>query len=201
MTVARRCGAALFAVTAVAMGCAAPASAIVPPADGTYAYVQDGAPPAIWQVQTICIQANGTRAQPDYSDETIQTQGCTVVLRSFTPQAAQTREERLMTFASRARLSGGMWTFQISSSEGLACPDGSSAATTETFAFAAPDPQSPNPSVTGTRTSIHGAECGLQPGMVKAPFELNFTGPPGAPIVSRFPAQCDYLAGRPSICS
>jgi hypothetical protein len=201
MTVVRRLGFALFAAAVAALGWAAPAAAILPPADGNYTYAQEGAPTALWQLQTVCIQPNGTRAQQDYADQTIQTLGCTVTLRSFTPQAAMTRAERQFVFTGKAKLAGGMWTFQIASPEGLACPNGGTAPTTETFAFAPPDPNAPNPSVTGLRTTIHGAVCGLPPAMVKAPFALNYTAPLEPPVVSRFPAQCDYLVGRPSICS
>ena len=90
MTVVRRLGLAVSALAVAALGWAAPASAMLPPADGIYNYVQDGAPPALWELQTICIQPNGTRAQSDYTDETIQNLGCAVVLRSYTPQAAAT---------------------------------------------------------------------------------------------------------------
>ncbi len=201
MTVVRRLALVCSTLAVAAVGWAAPAAALLPPADGEYSYAQADAPPAVWKVQTVCIQPNGTRAQPDYTDQTIQTQGCTVTVGSNTPQAAVNREERQFTFTAKAKLTGNMWTFQITMPEGLACPDGGTAPSTETFAFAPPDPNAPNPSVTGLRTSVHGAACGLQPAMVKAPFALTFTGPLDPPVVSRFPAQCDYLVGRPSICS
>ncbi|MBI3215132.1 MAG: hypothetical protein HYZ38_14990 [Mycobacterium sp.] len=204
MTVARRLTTVLSGVT-LALGSAvlsaAPASAIVPPADGVYNYVQEGLPAVTWKVQSICIQANGTRAQPDYTDETIQTLGCTVTINSITPQAPMTRDERVMTFGVRANLTGGRWTFQRANDEGFLCPDGSTAPATETFAFDAPDPAAPNPNVSGTRTTIHGAVCGQQPGMVKAPFFLTYVGPPDPPVIDRFPDNCNYLGGRPSICS
>lgn len=201
MAVAHRLGSIALGVTLAALGPAAPASAIVPPADGYYTYTQDGAPSANWQVQSVCIQANGTRAQPDYTDETIQTQGCTVQVVSNTPQAAVTPAEKVFAFTARSRLTSNLWTFQITAPTGMQCPDGSTAPTTETFAFNPPDPASPNPSLAGTRTSIHGAVCGLAPGMVKAPFALTFTGPLSPPVDERFPNTCGYLVGRPSICS
>ena len=43
---------------------AAPAGAILPPVDGYYTFNQPGVPSANWELQSICIQPNGTRAQP-----------------------------------------------------------------------------------------------------------------------------------------
>jgi hypothetical protein len=200
MTVARRFGIVSSALAVAAVGWAAPASAILPPADGIYSYAEEGAPATLWQVQTVCIQPNGTRIPSDFTDETIQSEGCTVVLRSYTPQAPMTREEEQYSFAQRARLTNGMWTFQTVMPQGLACPDGSTAPTTDTFAFAPPDPNAPNPSVTGLHTRIQGAECGLEPAMAKTPFTLNFSAPLDPPV-GRYPAMCDYLVGRRSICS
>ena len=156
----RGLGAILFGVLVTAVGLAAPASAILAPGRRVL-HVPAGRPPqARWTMQSICIQPNGTRAQPDYTDETIQTLGCDVIMGSDTPSLL-TREEHLVNFAGRADLTGDLWTFQITQDEGLACPDGSTAPTTETYAFTAPDRAGPN--LTGTHTSIHGAVCGLQP--------------------------------------
>lgn len=195
----RGLGAILFGVLVTAVGLAAPASAILPPVDGYYTFQQDGLPQARWTMQSICIQPNGTRAQPDYTDETIQTLGCDVIVGSDTPRLL-TREEHLVNFAGRAKLTSDLWTFQITQDEGLACPDGSFAPTTDTYAFTAPDPNGP-PNLTGTHTSIHGAVCGLQPGMTKTPFTLTFTDVLNPAVISRYPALCNYLVGRPSICA
>ena len=195
----RGLGAILFGVLVTAVGLAAPASAILPPVDGYYTFQQDGLPRARWTMQSICIQPNGTRAQPDYTDETIKTLGCDVIVGSDTPSLL-TREEHLVNFAGRAKLTSDLWTFQITQDEGLACPDGSFAPTTDTYAFTAPDPNGP-PNLTGTHTSIHGAVCGLQPGMTKTPFTLTFTDVLNPAVISRYPALCNYLVGRPSICA
>lgn len=196
----RRLGVILLAMLLTAIGLAAPAAAILPPVDGYYTFHRDGLPEAKWQMQSICIQPNGTRAQADYTDETIQTLGCDVLLGSTTPSQL-TRDEKLVNFdGRRAKLTGGLWTFQVQQLEGVACPDGSFAPSTDTFAFTAPDPNGP-PNLTGTQTSIHGAVCGLQPAMTKAPFTLTFTDVLDPSVVARFPALCDYLVGRPSICA
>jgi hypothetical protein len=189
----RRFGAVAFAAAILAMASAAPAAAIVPPADGYYTFSQDGAPAATWQMQSICIQANGTRAQSDYSDETIQAEGCTVVLASSTQNQLTTINESY-NFNVRAVLTGGLWTFQLEAKEGMTCPDGSTAPTTEKYAF-------DSATYVGTHTSIHGAVCGGSAGMTKTPFTLGLTGGLQPPVVDRFPDHCDYLAGRPSICS
>jgi hypothetical protein len=144
-------------------------------------------------MQSICIQANGTRAQSDYSDETIQALGCGVILASSTPSTL-TREERMVNFNARAVLTGGLWTFKYDSSEGWLCPDGSAAASTETYAF-------DSATLVGTHTTVHGAVCGAPAGLVKVPFTLSFTGGLTPPVDNRFPDHCNYLAGRPSICS
>jgi hypothetical protein len=193
MTVPRRLGVTAFAVAVVAVAAAAPAAAIVPPADGTYTLNQDGAPPTKWVMQSVCIQANGTRAQPDYSDETIQSEGCTLILSSATgPQLAINNAP--YDFGVRAVLTGGLWTTQFDANQGMTCPDGSTAPTTEKYAF-------DSATMAGIHTTIHGAVCGGQAGMTKTPFSLSFDQGLQPPVVDRFPDHCDYLAGRPSICS
>jgi hypothetical protein len=143
----RRFSAIAFAAAVVAVASAAPAAAIVPPADGYYTFNQAGAPAATWQLQSVCIQANGTRAQSDYSDETIQAAGCDVIMASTAPSKL-TREDRLVNFNARAVLTGGLWTFQFDSSEGTLCPDGSTAASTEKYAFDSATYAAPTPAFT-----------------------------------------------------
>jgi hypothetical protein len=192
MTVLRRLS-VVPAVAVVALAVAAPSAAIVPPADGYYTLNEAGVPPAVWTMQSSCIQANGTRAQSDYTDETIQTLGCVVQLTSAA-QTKMTREERTLNFSVRAVLTGDLWTFKVDNPEGMQCPDGSTALTGDTYAF-------DSATNAGTHTKIHGAVCGGQAGMEKTPFTLTFTGPLQPPVVDRFPDNCNYLAGRPSICS
>ena len=196
MTVLRRAAVVPFAfcaVIAASISWAAPAAAIVPPADGNYAFSEPGAAGANWTMQSICSQASGTRAQPDYTDETTQTLGCGVILTSSTPNKT-TREERLVNFTGRAVLTSGLWTLTVETPEGVACPDGSFGPSTDTYAFS-------EVTLTGTHTSIHDAVCGLAPAMTKQPFSLAFSGPLDPPAVDRFPMECNYLVGRPSICS
>ena len=80
-----RLGALCLGAAAVATGVATPAAAdILPPADGHYSFSEPGAPAANWELGAVCIQANGTRAQSDYTDTTIQSQGCAVNVTSST---------------------------------------------------------------------------------------------------------------------
>ncbi|CAN5407791.1 hypothetical protein BH11ACT7_BH11ACT7_40470 [soil metagenome] len=194
MTVLRRIAMLSGTVAVSALGLAAPASAIVPPADGYYVYNQPGKPSSKWTMQSLCTQANGTRAQQDYSDQTIQTLGCQVNVASAVSTAGMNREERSVSFNATAKLSNGLWTATSTLADGAPCPDGSEAPSTETYSFS-------EATLTGTHTSIHDAVCGLQPAMTKVPFTLTLTGPLDPPVVERFPMNCDYLAGRPSICS
>ena len=68
---------------------------------------------------------------------------------------------------------------------GVACPDGTTAASTDTYAF-------DDVSLTGTHTSIHGDICGLQPAMTKTPFTLAFQGPLASPV-DRYPLDCNEI--------
>ncbi len=184
----------VLAAAAVALVSAAPAAAIVPPADGYYTFHEEGVPAANWEMQSICMQANGTRAQPDYTDETIQTLGCNVILSSKTPGPAMTRPEKLVSFDGRALLTGGLWTVSVQKDDGFLCPDGSTGPSTETYAFS-------EATLTGTHKTVHPEQCGVPAGVSSKPFTLAFVGPLDPPVQNRFPDNCNYLIGRPSICS
>jgi hypothetical protein len=199
MTVLHRlsamCSGAAAVVSSMAVLTPAPlASAdLLPPADGYYTYSEPGQPPVKWELGSICIQANGTRAQPDYTDTTIQSLGCAVNVTSSTPSNL-TPEEALLNFSDRARAANGLWTVSYAPPAGQVCPDGTTALLTQNFSWS-------EVTLTGTRTTLWGSECGKQPGMSKQAFTLSFLGPLNPPMVERFPDNCNYLAGRPSICS
>ena len=178
----------------LSLGAAVPAQAdILPPADGFYTYNAPGEPASEWKVETVCSQPSGTRAQEDYSDVNIQTLGCVLNISS-TPFNRVGKAEDEITFpATRTLFSDGLWVAEPQKLGGKKCPDGSETYLRQKFAFS-------EVTLTGTRTQIWGAECGDEPGMVKTPFTLTFARPLDQPI-ERFPMQCDYLVGRPSICS
>jgi hypothetical protein len=195
----RGLGAILFGALLTAVGLAAPASAILPPVDGYYTFHQDGLPDVAAQRLDGLVGVVGLRPGAVGLDPDALHRPPRLIPGSDTPSLL-TREEHLVNFAGRAKLTNDLWTFQVTQDEGLACPDGSFAPTTDTYAFTAPDPNGP-PNLTGTHTSIHGAVWGLQPGMTKTPFTLTFTDVLNPAVISRYPALCNYLAGRPSICA
>ncbi len=196
MRLRQRIGLLGAAAMLAAVGTAAPATAepsVAPPPDGKYSYNQPGKPAAQWSMQSICSQASGTRAQPDYSDPHIQTLGCVLNVTSTTDKPADA-EQRLLNVAGRARLTNGLWAFEYNPPAGQICPDGRTARLQQKFEFS-------EVTLTGTRTTLWGDECGGPPGMTKEPFSLSFLAPLDPPVVDRFPMECNYLAGRPSICS
>lgn len=94
--------------------------------------------------------------------------------------------DRVQNFSGRARMSSMLWTFQVNQADGVACPDGSTAPSSETYAFS-------DETLTGTHTTVHGAVCGLQPKLSKQPFSLQLIGPPPSPV-QRYPLYCNNIA-------
>ena len=82
-----------------------------------------------------------------------------------------------------ARLAGGVWQITTNNREGIQCPDGSWAPTTETIRF-------DDIAMTGTRTIFHNAVCGLPPGKVDQPFTLSFKEPLPIPV-DQYPLICE----------
>ncbi|AQA03554.1 hypothetical protein BVC93_15310 [Mycobacterium sp. MS1601] len=189
----RYAGAVGVLVAAVCAAAPAQADVLVPIVDGNYSYSEPGKPAAVWEISTVCIQANGTRAQQDYSDITIQSMGCLSRVTSRTDNKV-TQDEQLLNTAGDARLTGGLWTFSNIWSSGRICPDGRKVPVTDTFAY-------DSRALTGMRTTLWGDECGTPPGMTKVPFTLSLREVKDPPMVHRFPDTCNYLVGRPSICS
>ncbi|OBK25630.1 hypothetical protein A5634_26155 [Mycobacterium asiaticum] len=175
--------------SAVAVGMAlesgSPAYAIGPPPDGTYTFSEAGVSGVSWTIGAACAQPSGTRNMDDYSDPIVWAMNCALNVVSTTP-ANNTRSEHLQNFSSRARMSSMLWTFTVNKSEGVTCPGGGTAPTTETYAFS-------DETLTGTHTTIHGAVCGMQPDMKKEPFSLQLAGPPPSPI-ERYPMRCNEIA-------
>jgi hypothetical protein len=171
---------------AVVMESDEPAHAVAPPPDGTYTVNIAGAAGATWTITALCDQVNGSRYYKDYDNPEIMADFCALNVVSATPYAATNRDQRLQNFSGRARLSGGLWTFQVKKSEGASCPGGSYGESADTYAF-------DNTTFAGTHTVLHDAVCGLQPDMKKEPFSLQLIGPPPSPI-ERYPLQCNDLA-------
>ena len=180
-------GAGIFSAVAlgIALNSGDRASAVGPPPDGNYAFNQAGVSGAIWTITALCDQVNGSRYYKDYSNPDIQADFCALNIVSATAEE-NSRADKLQNFGGRARLVSGLWTFEATLADGVSCPDGSTAPSTETYAF-------DDGSLAGTHTTVHGAECGLEPAMTKQPFSLQLVGPPPTPI-QRYPLQCNNVA-------
>jgi hypothetical protein len=168
----------------VALGTASPATAVGPPPDGLYSFSEAGVPPATWKISALCDAPSRQRAIPDFTDPLVAMNLCYVNVTSTTSRVIS-RGEKLANYTGRARVTNDRWTFQVPRPDGVNCPDGSTAATTETYAF-------DDVSLTGTHTSIHGDVCGLQPAMTKTPFTLAFQGPLPVPV-ERYPLDCNEI--------
>ena len=180
-------GAGIF--SAVALGLALesgdPASAVAPPADGTYTFNQAGR--VRGDLDDLSAVRSGQRKpvlqglfQPGHhggflrfergelNGRTNQSPGQAAELRRKSPAGQRTVD------------------LQGRQGDGVSCPGGGTGASTETYAF-------DNETLAGTHTSLHGAVCGLQPAMSKQPFSLQLDGPPPSPI-ERYPLRCNDLA-------
>jgi hypothetical protein len=82
-----------------------------------------------------------------------------------------------------ATLAGDVWQIKTNSREGMKCPDGSWAPTTETIRF-------DDITMTGTRTVFHNDDCGLPPGKIDQPFTLSFKEPLPLPV-QQYPLYCE----------
>jgi hypothetical protein len=162
-----------------------PARAVAPPADGTYTFNQAGVSGVSWTVSALCDQVNGSRYYKDYSNPDIMADFCALNVVSSTDEQISLKDKQ-QNFSGRARLVSGLWTFQVGKPNGVSCPDGSTAPSTDTYAF-------DNETLAGTHTTLHGAVCGMQPAMSKQPFSLQLHGPPPSPV-QRYPLQCNDIA-------
>ncbi|OBI17998.1 hypothetical protein A5712_22345 [Mycobacterium sp. E2327] len=175
--------------SAVALGIALesgePAGAVAPPPDGNYSFNQAGVSGVTWTITALCDQVNGSRYYKDYSNPDIMADFCALNIVSSTDERIS-RQDKLQNYSGRARLVSQRWTFKVDIADGVSCPGGGTAASTETFAF-------DDETLTGTHTSLHGPECGLESAMSKQPFSLALTGPPPSPI-ERYPLRCNDIA-------
>lgn len=171
--------------TGMALQSGEPAKALGPPADGNYSYNEAGVSGVTWTVTALCDQPSGTRNMNDYSDPVIFAMQCILNIVSFTDERISAAD-KLQNFSGRARMSSMLWTFQTNKPDGVSCPGGGTAPSTETWAFS-------DETMTGTHTVMHDAVCGMEPAMKKVPFSLAMTGPPPSPI-NRYPLYCNGIA-------
>jgi hypothetical protein len=185
----RKLAAAAGICSAVAIGIALesgnPARALGPPADGAYSFDEAGVSGVTWTISALCDQPSGTRNMNDYSDPVVFAFNCALNIVSSTPEQISA-VDKLQNFSGRARMSSMLWTFKIDKADGVSCPGGSTAPSSETYSFS-------DETMSGTHTTVHGAVCGMQPEMRKAPFSLHMTGPPPSPV-QRYPLYCNGIA-------
>src|SRR6201986_1212218 len=168
----------------IATPTARPAEALAPPPDGMYSFSEAGVPASTWKIAALCDAPSRQRAIPDFTDPVIAADLCALNVTSTTARAIS-RPEKMANYNGRARLTSDLWTLEVLKSDGVACPDGTTAASTETYAF-------DDVSLAGTHTSIHGDVCGLPPAMTKRPFTLAPQGPlPSS--VERYPLDCNEI--------
>ncbi|OBA58533.1 hypothetical protein A5647_01225 [Mycobacterium sp. 1100029.7] len=180
-------GAGVFSAVAIgiALESGNPARALGPPADGNYAYNEAGVSGVTWTVTALCDQPSGTRNMNDYSDPIVFAMQCALNIVSFTDERISAAD-KLQNYSGRARMSSMLWSFTIDKPNGVSCPGGGTAPTTESWAFS-------DETMSGTHTIMHGAVCGMEPSMKKQPFSLQLMGPPPSPI-QRYPMQCNNIA-------
>ena len=82
-----------------------------------------------------------------------------------------------------AKLTGGLWAFEMLKTRAVTCPDGSSEDVTETFKF-------DDIALSGTRSIAHTGVCGSNPELINVPFTLSFKEPLATPV-DRYPLICE----------
>jgi len=151
--------AAIVAVSGFAVGLASPAGArpVPEPMYGVYTYHQDGAPDETWTMWPVCVQA-----------------GCMLNMSSVvSPHLGPVSD--FPPSNGPAHKVDGLWTWQVTKDKGAKCSDGSWAPAKYSYAW-------DQDTLAGTLTVIHGDDCGLQPGMTKAPFTLTYKEPLPIPV-------------------
>jgi hypothetical protein len=121
-------------VIGIALNSGDRANAVGPPPDGNYTFNQAGVSGVTWTITALCDQVNGSRYYKDYSNPDIQADFCALNIVSATDEQVS-REDKLHNYGGRARLTSGRWTFQVGVPDGVSCPGGGTAPSTETYAF------------------------------------------------------------------
>jgi hypothetical protein len=151
---------------ALSLGIAAPAQAD-PVMQGVYTYTQEGMAPQTFTVYPSCVPVVGDLREPLELAVACR-------LHVATPKDIK---------GGDARLTGGLWTYSTAVLEGMQCPDGSWAPTTETYKF-------DDVTMTGTRSVAHNNVCGLEPAILTFPFTLAFKEPLPIPVQA-YPLDCE----------
>jgi hypothetical protein len=167
----RRLLAAAVLVAGSALGAAQSAQAQPPDAppeilQGVYTYHEGGQSGVDWTIYPVCVPTVGDLREPLYL-----------------PVACRLHVTPSNRGGSDAVMTNGLWTLRYTEADGLACPDGSTAAVDQVFSWS-------GATLAGTRKSIHGAVCGQQPAMIMTPFNLTFKEPLPIPV-DRYPLICE----------
>lgn len=179
-TIARLAGSVVVMVGA-ALGTASPSSA-EQVMEGVYTFNTPGMPPAEWTIFPICVPTVGDLREPLELPV-----ACTLKVVSATSNKSSFDLNNL-NWGGDARLSGGQWALTTRKEQGLECPDGSTAPTTDTYKF-------DDVTLTGTHTSLNPSICGVPAGMTKTPFTLAFARPLPIPV-DRYPLVCEPAGNR-----
>ncbi|MGX9792333.1 hypothetical protein [Mycobacterium sp. MMS18-G62] len=160
--------AASAALVCAALGLAAPSNADQV-MQGVYNYTPAEGASGTWSIWPSCVPVVGDLREP---------LNLPVACRLHVAPSSETGLN-----VGDARLTGGVWQIQTNKGQGMRCPDGSWAATTETIEF-------DDVTMTGKHTIFHGEACGLQPGKIDIPFTLSFKEPLAIPV-EQYPLYCE----------
>ncbi len=151
----------------VSLGIASPAQA-EPVMQGAYTYTQDGIESQTFNVYPSCVPVVGDLREP---------LELAVACRLHVETSRGIK-------GGDARLTGGQWTYSTPAIEGMQCPDGSWAPTTETYKF-------DDVTMKGTRSVANNEACGATvPAAIHTfPFTLTFKQPLPIPV-DAYPLNC-----------
>jgi hypothetical protein len=130
---------------------------------GIYTYTQAGLDPSTWSIYPICVSA-----------------GCVLHIQDTTPHKGPLSDQP--GYSGDARLVNDRWTLGINVPDGLSCPDGTTAASSNVYSF-------DDKTLNGTVTTLHGSVCGRQPAQIRRPFTLTYVSPLPTPV-ELYPLQC-----------
>ncbi|WP_422746345.1 hypothetical protein ACN27E_01915 [Mycobacterium sp. WMMD1722] len=162
---------AAVAVTAgAALASSGPAQAESQVIDGVFTYTQPDGLTADWTIYPTCVPVVGDLREPLYLPV-----GCVLHVESNSPGIT----------GGAARLTNGLWTYQVSNLEGLTCPDGSTEPIRETVEFS-------TDTMSGTRTTLHPPACNdtVPAAMIKTPFTIARIGNTPLPV-DNYPLICE----------
>jgi hypothetical protein len=149
-----------------AIGSATPAQA-AEVMEGVYTYTPADGEPGTWTIYPTCVPVVGDLREPLHLPV-----GCTLHVAG---SGGVPGGEAIQV--------GGLWSFTTPMAQGMKCPDGKWAPTVDTLKF-------DNVTMSGTRSTAHNGNCGMQPGVIKSSFTLAYREPLATPV-DRYPLICE----------